>query len=100
MHIKEGMVPKFAVGSAVRVKKGVVAPTHPGVPLGGWCGIISQVSGTICLVRWSGATLEAVHSSHPQNGIDDALWLQEVELEADPGEPLGATPASNQQGEL
>ena len=88
MSHKDGMVPKFAVGSQVRVKKGVVDPNRPDVPLGGWCGIISQVSGSICLVRWSGATLEAVRSSHPQTGIDDAMWLQDVELEADPREPF------------
>jgi hypothetical protein len=88
MSQKEGMVPKFAVGSQVRVKKGVVDPNHPGVPLGGRCGVVSQVSGSICLVRWNGATSEAVRSSHPQNRIDDALWLQEVALEADPKEPL------------
>jgi hypothetical protein len=70
------------------VKQGVVDPNHPGVPLGGWRGVVSQVSGSICLVRWSGATLEAIHSSHPQNGIDDAMWLQDLELEADPREPL------------
>ena len=88
MHTNDGMVPKFAVGSQVWVKKGVVDPNHPDVSLGGWCGTVSQVSGAICLVRWSGATLEAVHSSHPQNGIDDAMWLQEAALEADPREPV------------
>lgn len=88
MPQKEGTVPKFAVGSQVQVKRGVVDPNHPGLPLGGWCGIISQVSGSICLVRWSGATLEAVHSSQRQNGIDDAMWLQDVELDADSREPL------------
>ena len=88
MPQKQGTVSKFVVGSQVRVKRGVVAPNRPDVPLGGWCGIVSQVSGSICLVRWSGATLEAVHSSHPQNGIDDAMWLQEAALETDPREPL------------
>ena len=81
MPQKEGTVPKFAVGSQVRVKKGVVDPNHPGVPLGGWCGIVSQVSGAICLVRWNETTSNS-------NGMDDAMWLQEVALEADPKEPL------------
>ena len=50
---------KFAVGSQVRVKKGVTAPNHADMSLGGWCGKVYQVSGTVCLVHWSEATLEA-----------------------------------------
>lgn len=82
MSHKQEMVPKFAVGSQVRVKKGVVDPNHPGIPLGGWCGVVSQVSGAIRLVRWNEAT-----SSH--DGMDGAMWLQETVLEADVNEPVG-----------
>jgi hypothetical protein len=88
MFQKEGTPPKFIVGSHVRVKKGVVAPNDPDVPLAGRCGILSQVSGAVCLVHWSGATLNAMHSIYRRNDMDDAVWLQEAALEVDPGEPF------------
>ena len=86
-------VPKFVVGSEVRVKRGVTAPNCPDVPMGGWCGKVYQMSGTIYMVHWSEATLEAIHSVHREqwrrNGEDfRVMWLQESALEADSGEPL------------
>ena len=94
MLTKDGTLPKFAVGSRVRAKKGVTAPNDPDVPLEGWLGTISQVSGTIYLVHWSGETLEAVGPIYQgrwqRDGVDfRAAWLQEKALEADPGTPLG-----------
>jgi len=85
--------PKFAVGSHVRVKKSVVSPHYPGISLGGWLGIVSQVSSVNYLIHWNGATLRAVKPGHRQqckrDGVDfDAAWLLESEIEADPGEPL------------
>ena len=85
--------PKFAVGSQVRVKKSAVSPHYPAISLRGWLGIVSQVSGVNYLIRWNGATLEAIHPSCRQqckrDGVDfDAAWLRESEIEADPGEPL------------
>jgi hypothetical protein len=93
MSTKHKTLPKFAFGSRVRVKKGVTTPNHCDMPLGGWCGNVYQTSGTICLVHWSEATLEAVHSIHRErrqrDGVDcRAVWLQERSLEADSGEPL------------
>jgi hypothetical protein len=93
MLAREGTLPKFAVGSEVRVKKGVAAPNYPDVPLVGWRGRVSQVSGTIYLVHWNEVTLEAVRPSYVErwlwDGVDfQAVWLQEMMLEADPGEPL------------
>jgi hypothetical protein len=90
MPPKEKPLTKFAVGSQVRVKKGVTASK---VPLGGWCGTVYEVSGTVCLVHWNEATLEAIHSIHrerwQQDGVDfQVMWLQENVLEVDPGEPL------------
>jgi hypothetical protein len=79
MSQEEGTTPKFAVGSAVRVKKGITAPNHPDVPLSGRHGVVSQVSGAICLVRWHDHL----------DGVDDAMWLQEAALEAETGEPVG-----------
>ena len=93
MFTKDGTLPKFAVGSRVRAKKGVTAPNDPDVPLGGWLGTVSQVSGSIYLVHWSGKTLEAAgptgHERWQRDGGDfRAVWLQEKALEADPGTPL------------
>ena len=81
---------RFAVGSLVRVKKDVVDLNNPELPIGGWLGTVSQVSGTSYLVQWSGATLEAAR--HRYHGKDDdgcpATWLEEATLEGDPGEPI------------
>jgi hypothetical protein len=84
---------KFPVGSQVRVKRGVTAPNCPDMSLGGWCGKVYEVSGSIYLIHWSGATLEAVRPVYRErwerDGVDfRAVWLQEEWLEADPGEPL------------
>lgn len=93
MFVREGTPKKFAVGSMIRVKKGVIAPNCPKVPLGGWVGIVSQLSGSTCLIKWSMATLEAIPIIYrnlcKEAGVDiDAMWLQDVVLEGDPGEPL------------
>jgi hypothetical protein len=93
MSTREHTLPEFTVGSPVRVKKGVIAANDADMPLGGWCGRVYQVSGTICLVHWSEATLEAIPSRYrerwQQNGVDfRVMWLQENVLEADRGEPL------------
>ena len=95
MLTKDGTLPKFAVGSRVRAKKGVTAPNDPDMPLGGWLGTVSQVSGSIYLVHWSGETLEAAGPHYRERwrreGVDfRAVWLQEQALEADPGTPLEA----------
>ena len=93
MFVREGIPKKFAVGSMVRVKKGVTAPGCPKVPLGGWVGTVSQISGSTCLIKWSMATLEAIPIVYrelcQEAGVDiDAMWLQDAVLEGDPGEPL------------
>ena len=89
----EKTLPKFAIGSQVRVKKGVTAPNHTDMSLGGWCGKVYQVSGTVCLVHWSEATLKAIHPNHHErwqrDGVDfRVMWPQYNVLEVDPGEPL------------
>jgi hypothetical protein len=84
--------PKFAVGSEVRVKKGVTVPNRPDMPMGGWCGKIYQVNGTIYMVHWSEATLETLRSIHRErrqrDGADSQfMWLQEEVLETDSEKP-------------
>ena len=66
------------------------------MPLGGWLGTVSQVSGSIYLVHWSGETLEAVGPDPPRAiaGRDNAnlrtAWLPEKALEAGSIMPLGS----------
>ena len=92
MSTREAPLPKFAVGCQVRVKKGVTAPNCPDVPMVGWRGKVYEATGTICLVHWSDATLEAIHSVHRgqrqwDGGDFRVMWLQEEMLETDSGEP-------------
>ena len=82
MSTKQETLPKFAFGSRVRVKKGVTTPNPSHMPLGGWCGKVYQTSGTICLVHWSEATLEAMYSINRKLWQRDdvgcrAMWLPE-----------------------
>jgi hypothetical protein len=84
---------RFSVGSLVRVKRGVTAPNGPESLLGGWCGRVYQTSGPLCLVHWSGATLETVRPASRERWEQEdedcrTMWLHEKMLEADPGEPL------------
>ena len=93
MSAREGTPKKFAIGSMIRVKKGVIAPNCPKVPVGGWVGTVSQLSGGRCLIKWGMATLEAIPIVYrelcQEAGVDiHAMWLQDMVLEGDPGEPL------------
>jgi hypothetical protein len=99
MSTRDRTLPRFAVGSRVRVKRNVISPYYPGVSLAGWLGDVSQVSGINYLIHWNAATLAAVHLSYRQqserDGVDlDASWLLESEIEADPGEPLSVEQTS------
>jgi hypothetical protein len=93
MSTQERTPQEYAVGSLIRVQRGVTAPNNPDMPIGGWLGTVSQASGGICLVRWNGATLEAIPPVYRQwcerTGADiNAMWLQNTVLEGDQGEPL------------
>lgn len=88
MLTKDATQPKFAVGSRVRAKKGVTAPNDPDVPLEGWLGTVSQVSGSIYLVHWTEESLPADKPTYRGRWRRDdaalrAAWLQEQALEAD-----------------
>jgi hypothetical protein len=45
----------FAVGSRVRVRRGVRDPDHPDIPLGGWAGTVRETDSSggerLCLVE-------------------------------------------------
>jgi hypothetical protein len=89
MPNREGLMPKFAVGTRVRLRKGASPPKYPHVPLEGWLGTVSQVSGTTYLVHWCEDTRHAVSHTCREQGERDAvdfraMWLQERTLEAAP----------------
>jgi hypothetical protein len=88
--------PRFAVGERVRVKAGVKDPNFPDIPLGGWAGTIREVNPRsnppLCLIEWDARTLEQVHPVYRKRCERDGLgiestWLDEEEVEADPGGP-------------
>ena len=82
MSEKEGTLPKFAVGSDVRVKKGVTAPNCPDMPLGGWCGKVYQASGTLTSFiglepRWKPSIPSIVNGGNGMAWIVGTSWFQE-----------------------
>lgn len=86
--------PQYAVGDRVRVRRGVTDPDFPDLPIGGWAGTIVEVQTRefppTYLIRWSGATLDAVHPVHRKRSERDGfeigeMWLEANELESDDG---------------
>jgi len=91
--MSERSPPRFAVGDKVRVRPGARDPEYPDMPLDGWVGTVSEIHQGSYLVRWSSATLKAVHPIYrircERDGVDfGGMWLQAEELEPDPGGPL------------
>ncbi len=89
--------PRFAVGDAVRVKKGIKDPDYPDIPLGGWAGVIVDMDDNedkrLYRIRWSEETLAQVHPVYRRRCERDELeyeltWLREAELEPDTGTSL------------
>jgi len=86
----------FQIGMRVCVKRHVMDPDYPELPLGGWRGQIIQSQerpNRTHLVRWSQETLNEIHPVYLQLCEEDDLcfdqtWLFEGELEPDPGGPL------------
>jgi len=102
--------PRFAEGTRVRVKVGVMDPDFPEMHLGGWRGTVSEVRrGGLpgYLIRWNPETLENVHPAYREycEKVDitfDKMWLLEGDLEPAPeaslllkrrkGDPLAIPP--------
>ena len=90
--------PMFAKGDRVRVKAGVACPSSPDLPLGGWTGEVVSVhdswdSEPSYIVRWSEETLQNAHPVYRKRCERDGRcfdegWLNQTELEPDPGGPL------------
>lgn len=86
----------FAVGDMVRVRRGVVDPDFPDIPLGGWAGVVQEISrrgpSHTYLIAWNDRTLEQMHPVHQhrceRDELDaESMWLADSDLEPDTGEP-------------
>lgn len=87
-------VAKFKVGDKVRVKHGIEDVDYPDMPLGGWAGTVTEIQGTdTFIIRWSKATLDAIHPVFKKRCEKDGLDLEVYgltgeDLESDSGGPL------------
>lgn len=84
---------KFQPGDKVRVKRGVRDVEYSDIPLGGWAGVITQVDGGMCTVKWTKETLASIHFVYrnrcERDGSDFELYnIEPDELERDTGDPL------------
>ena len=85
---------RFKVGDHVRVRRGILDPEHPDVPLGGWAGTIARVDRRrMYLVQWSRETLASIHPVYKKRcaieGMEfEEYWLGDSDLVPDPGGPL------------
>jgi hypothetical protein len=91
----------FRIGERVRVRRGVIDPDWPDVPLGGWAGKVESYSesaeegysGFIVEVLWSKETLKQMPAICSIRADRDGLQckrmnLREDELELDDGSPV------------
>lgn len=94
---RPSLLPRFRVGDAVRVKRGIRDPDFPDVPLGGWVGTIKEVEAgreeSCYLIAWSRETLAAIHPVFRKRCERDGLeyeetWLAEEDIELNEGQPL------------
>lgn len=84
---------KFKVGDKVRVKHGTKDVGYPDMPLGGWAGIVIEVSGgDTFTVRWSKETLAAIHPVFKKRCEKDGIDLEEYALTGDDLVPDSGAP--------
>src|SRR5437899_12733452 len=85
----------FAVGSRVRVRKGVKDPDYPDIPLGGWTGTVTEThesseDARTYLVEWDETAVKQMHPVYRRRCERDGLeleraWLDERDLERNIG---------------
>jgi hypothetical protein len=94
---KSATPPRFQPGAKVRVKRGVIDPDFPDIPLGGWSGTIKdveQVRGrTTYEIDWDRRTLQTIHPVYrkrcERDGLEfESMWLREEDIVPDEGEPV------------
>ena len=98
MHkVQESVVPRrFALGTCVRVKIGVMDPDFPDMHLGNWTGTVSQVQTgepASYLIRWRPETLERVRPAvrdccEKEDIALNKMWLLDEDLEPAARAPL------------
>lgn len=84
------------IGMRVRVKRQIMDPEYPDLPLGGWHGRIVDIQEQPTrnyLIRWSRETLANIHPVYRKRCEEDDVcldqtWLLEEDLEPDAGGPL------------
>jgi hypothetical protein len=93
----------FAVGDQVRVRHGTVDPDYSDLPLGGWCGTITELGDEgSCTIKLNQHTLDHIHPVYKRrserDGLDiDELEMQQEDLEPDLGEDLPLEQPTNIQ---
>lgn len=85
---------RFQVGDRVRVKHGTMDTEYADMPLGGWAGMVTEIDRFgLHTVQWSDETLANIHPVYKRRCERDGMmveeyWLEEADLEPDPGGPL------------
>jgi hypothetical protein len=83
----------FQPGDKVRVRRGITDVEYSDIPFGGWAGVITEVDGDMCTVKWTKETLASIHPDYrnrcERDGSDFEVYcIEPDELEPDPGGPL------------
>jgi hypothetical protein len=81
----------FAVGDLVRVRKGVVDPDFPDLPLGGWTGTVQEVEADedppLYLIEWNQYTLDHLPEVYRVRCDREDLDEETIRLTGDELEP-------------
>jgi hypothetical protein len=78
----------FAVGDRVRVRHGTVDPDYSDLPLGGWCGTITELGEEgDCTIKLDQQTLDHIHPVYTRRCERDGLNVEELEMQQEDLEP-------------
>ena len=90
--------PAFEVGNEVRVRKGILDPDYPDIPLGGWVGTVKEIDQDpdryYYLIAWSPETLKNVPAVYLKRSERDGLAHEEMTLTEDDIEAYDGQPVS------
>jgi hypothetical protein len=79
---------KFAMGDHVRVRHGTVDPDYSDLPLGGWCGTITELGDEgYCTIKLNQQTLDHIHPICKRRSERDGLNVEELEMKQEDLEP-------------
>ena len=60
---------RFQPSDKVRVRRGVKDVEYSDIPLGGWAGMITEIDGGMCTVKWTKETLASSTLSYRNRDI-------------------------------